>query len=277
MGKKQLIMEKALELFAKQGFAATSVQQITDYCGISKGAFYLSFKSKDALICALIDYFMEQLTSDIDYVVKNKGNEEIVYEFYRIVFQSFQNHSDFAKLFIKEQARSFNEELLLKMGYYDRVIDKAILMMLECVYGEEVVHTKYDLVYSIKGLINVYSSLFLFYNVPLDIDLLSKSLVDKTNILAKYSRISYLSKEYTHICMEGNDKEVSKEQLMELLDQHSREIEGPIEKESLILLKKQLAEPTLSDAIVKGLIGNLRNHPHCKWMAYLLGNYYGTK
>lgn len=39
MVKKQLIMDKALELFAKQGFEATSVQQITDHCGISKGAF----------------------------------------------------------------------------------------------------------------------------------------------------------------------------------------------------------------------------------------------
>ena len=43
MTKKQLIMEKAAELFAKQGFEATSVQQITDYCGISKVPFiYLS-------------------------------------------------------------------------------------------------------------------------------------------------------------------------------------------------------------------------------------------
>ena len=67
MIKKQLIMEKALELFAKQGFEATSVQQITEHCGISKGAFYLSFKSKDELILALIDYFMTQFTSDIDY------------------------------------------------------------------------------------------------------------------------------------------------------------------------------------------------------------------
>ena len=59
-------MEKALELFAKQGFEATSVQQITEHCGISKGAFYLSFKSKDELILALIDHFMMQITSDID-------------------------------------------------------------------------------------------------------------------------------------------------------------------------------------------------------------------
>ena len=88
MIKKQLIMEKALELFAEQGFEATSVQQITEHCGISKGAFYLSFKSKDELILALIDHFMMQFTSDIDYVVKNtKNDEELLYKFYYTIFQ----------------------------------------------------------------------------------------------------------------------------------------------------------------------------------------------
>ncbi|MFS8629945.1 MAG: TetR/AcrR family transcriptional regulator, partial [Bacillales bacterium] len=50
MTKRELIMERALELFAENGFEATSVQQITERCGISKGAFYLYFKSKDELI-----------------------------------------------------------------------------------------------------------------------------------------------------------------------------------------------------------------------------------
>src|SRR4051794_27675956 len=99
MIKKQLIMEKALELFAEQGFEATSVQQITDHCGISKGAFYLSFKSKDELILALIDQFMMQFTSDIDYVVKSTENdEELLYKFYFTTFNSFHKHTDFAKV-----------------------------------------------------------------------------------------------------------------------------------------------------------------------------------
>ena len=65
MLKKQLIMDKALELFAEQGFEATSVQQITERCGISKGAFYLSFKSKEELILALIDDFMRRFVAGI--------------------------------------------------------------------------------------------------------------------------------------------------------------------------------------------------------------------
>ena len=44
------------------------------------------------------------------------------------------------------------------------------------------------------------------------------------------------------------------------------EMDESIEKESLILLEQQLLETTLSPAIVKGLIENIRNHPHCKWI-----------
>ena len=130
MIKKQLIMEKALELFAKQGFEATSVQQITEHCGISKGAFYLSFKSKDELILALIDHFMIQFISDIDYIV-NKS-QMMMKNFYMnfIIqrFNSFQKHSDFAKVLMKEQMQSFNEEFIVKMHYYDSLLREVNLI-----------------------------------------------------------------------------------------------------------------------------------------------------
>ena len=67
LDRKQLIMEKAIELFAARGFESTSVQQITEHCGISKGAFYLSFKSKDELILEIIDYFMKRFITKIIY------------------------------------------------------------------------------------------------------------------------------------------------------------------------------------------------------------------
>src|SRR3954468_19353811 len=109
MIKKQLIMEKALELFAKQGFGATTIQQITEHCGISKGAFYLSFKSKDELILALIDHFMMQFTSDIDHIVRNSENAgKMLDKFYYATFQSFHKHSDFAKILMKEQSQTLN-------------------------------------------------------------------------------------------------------------------------------------------------------------------------
>src|SRR5690606_10063073 len=164
MVKKQLIMEKSLELFAKQGFEATSVQQITEHCGISKGAFYLAFKSKDELIFALIDHFMMQIISDIDRIVSGAKNDELLFEFYYTMFNSFLKHSDFAKIFMKEQAHTFNEEFMIKMRSYDITLEKIILSMIERLYGEEVNHIKYDLIYCIKSFMNTYSQLFLFHN-----------------------------------------------------------------------------------------------------------------
>lgn len=273
--KKQLIMEKALELFANQGIEATSIQQITEHCGISKGSFYLAFKSKDELILALIDHFMMQITSNIDYTVRNTNDDKkLLFEFYYTMFHTFYEHSDFAKILIKEQVQSFNEELIVKIHYYNRLNEKIILSMIERLYGEEVEPIKYDLIYNIKGFMSTYLQLFLFYNAPLDFDLLSQSLVEKTNLLARHTTIPFFSQELIEMINQPMKEEVTKEQLIEMIEQKIEEIEESIEKESLILLKQQLLEPTLVPAIVKGLLENIRNHPHCKWISYLLRRYY---
>jgi AcrR family transcriptional regulator len=274
MVKKQLIMEKSLELFATKGFESTSVQQITEHCGISKGAFYLSFKSKDELILALIDHFMMQIISDIDYIVINERNEEkLLFEFYKTMFSTFHKHSDFAKIFIKEQMQSFNEEFILKMHYYDSLIEKSVLSMIQRLYGDMIQQTKYDLIYCVKGFMHTYSQLLCFYNVPLDINLLSQSLVEKTNLLASHITIPFISQElFQQINIRG--KEVTEEDILEIMDQKIEEVTDSVEKESLMLLKQQLIEPTLSPAIVKGLLENIRNNPHCKWISYLLRHYF---
>ena len=209
-------------------------------------------------------------------MVKNtKNDEELLYKFYYTIFNSFHKHSDFAKILIKEQMQSFNEEFILKMRTYDQSMEKVILSMVERLYGEEIKHTKYDLIYCIKGFMKTYSELFLFYNLPLDLNLLAQSLVEKTNLLAKHITIPFISTELIQLFKQPTQEEVTKEQILEIIEQSIEEIEESIEKESLILLKQQLLEPTLSPALVKGLLENIRTHPHCKWVAYLLRNYFG--
>ncbi|MFD1738937.1 TetR/AcrR family transcriptional regulator [Bacillus salitolerans] len=275
MMKKQLIMEKALELFAKQGIESTSVQQITEHCGMSKGAFYLSFKSKDELIVALIDQFMIQITSDIDSVVRNTSKcDNLLYEFYYTTYHSFHKNADFVRMLIKEQMRSFSKNLLSKMHYYDQLMNQSIIFMIERIYGEEVKLVQYDLMYCIKGLMKTYSELLLFNSVPLDLHLLAQSLAEKTDLLAKHSTIPFLSKELFQVFRQPMTESVSKEKLIVLVEPLLEELEESIEKESLRLLKEQLNEPTLSRAIVKGLLENIRNHPQCKWIVLVLQEYF---
>lgn len=277
MAKKQLIMENALELFAKQGFEATSVQQITDHCGISKGAFYLSFKSKDELIVALIDHFMRQFAADIDLVVSEEREEDLLYNFFYTTFQSFNKHSDFAKLLMKEPAQSFNEELFTKLHHYNKSLEKVILSMIERLYGERSNELKYDLLFCIKGFMSTYSELFIKYKLPIDMESLVHSLVEKTNLLAKNMTISFITDELIQVIDQPVTKDPTVEQTIEILDKNIDEMEDSIEKESLLLLRKELSEPTLQPAIVKGLLANIQYHPHCKWAAYVLRKHFEIK
>lgn len=273
MGKKQLIMERALELFAEQGFEPTSVQQITERCGISKGAFYLSFKSKDELIVALIDQFMSQMISNTDYQVTNMQNNELsLYNFYFTMFQASQKHSNFAKILMKEQSHSFNSELVLKFHDYDKLLEKTILTMTEKLFGERIENTKYDLVYCIKGFISIYSELILFNNVPVDLEQLAQSLVEKTNLLASEVTIPVVTKEIFQL-RRLSKTEITNDKLLEVLEQSLSEAEEPLEQESLSLLKQHLLEPSLSPALVEGLLKNIQGYPNCKWIAFLLRNY----
>lgn len=52
-------------LFLEKGVAATSLDEITSRAGVSKGLFYLYFRSKDDLLAALQDQFSARLADRI--------------------------------------------------------------------------------------------------------------------------------------------------------------------------------------------------------------------
>lgn len=276
MTKKQLIMEKSIELFAKQGFSATSVQQITEHCGISKGAFYLSFKSKDELIMALVDYFMEQFIAKLDYAVNRE--EDVLYHFYYEIFFAFKENSSFAMLFLKEQALSFDEEFINKCTYYDHLLEKTIVRMIEKVYDPSIQKLKFDLVFSIKGLLNTYTHIVLSHHEAIDFDLrmLSNSLVEKTDILAAHTKLPFFTENIYQMLQQSLSEEaaISNNELKKLLKEKIEEVNDVYVKDSLLILHEELEEQTLSSVLLKGLIENIRHHRDCIWLSYLLFNYF---
>jgi AcrR family transcriptional regulator len=54
---KERIFETALNLFAANGFKATSIRDITRETGLSVAAFYNHFKSKNELLQSIYDYY----------------------------------------------------------------------------------------------------------------------------------------------------------------------------------------------------------------------------
>jgi AcrR family transcriptional regulator len=57
------LLDAAMELFAEQGYGATSIPEICAHAGLTKGAFYSNFASKDALFLVLLDRSWERRAS----------------------------------------------------------------------------------------------------------------------------------------------------------------------------------------------------------------------
>ncbi|WP_454041717.1 TetR/AcrR family transcriptional regulator [Cellulosimicrobium sp. Marseille-Q8652] len=63
------IMRAALELFATQGFANTSVRQVVEAAGVTKGAMYHYFESKDDLLFAIYERILSLQTSHLEEII----------------------------------------------------------------------------------------------------------------------------------------------------------------------------------------------------------------
>jgi len=60
------IMDAAIKLFSQQGYNKASVDDICTEAGISKGAFYHHFKSKQELFLALLDGWLQTIDHAIE-------------------------------------------------------------------------------------------------------------------------------------------------------------------------------------------------------------------
>jgi AcrR family transcriptional regulator len=60
------LLQAAAAAFAEQGYDATSVAQICRRAGVSKGAFYHHFESKQDLFLSLLDFWLDGLVQQLE-------------------------------------------------------------------------------------------------------------------------------------------------------------------------------------------------------------------
>ena len=63
---KEALVAAARAEFARKGLVAARIEDITAACGLSKGAFYLHFRSKEALFGELVEAFLEVIAESDD-------------------------------------------------------------------------------------------------------------------------------------------------------------------------------------------------------------------
>ena len=72
--RKQRIMQKAVEVFARKGYHQTKISDITGAVGVGHSTFYLYFPSKLALFMECVDEVFQAMFSGVWEEIKNEKN-----------------------------------------------------------------------------------------------------------------------------------------------------------------------------------------------------------
>lgn len=71
---KRKIFETSMDLFAKKGYEATSIEEITSVVGVAKGTLYYHFSTKEEIFYFLVEEGMKLLKNSIDIKTSNLDN-----------------------------------------------------------------------------------------------------------------------------------------------------------------------------------------------------------
>ncbi|MBN1497314.1 MAG: TetR/AcrR family transcriptional regulator [Spirochaetes bacterium] len=87
---KKQIMDAAITLFLQKTYREVSIQEITDAVGVTKGAFYYFFKSKEELFFQIVDQF--SLINKIDF---DSMNSNSLFDFFHQYLDALTSKNSF--------------------------------------------------------------------------------------------------------------------------------------------------------------------------------------
>ena len=167
--KEEKIIKAGLHLFAKNGFASTTIQDIANECNISKGAFYLHFKSKEALLLAIIKYYIDRTMENMkiiqqkNFPPKETFKEQIAYQ-----FSESKEHRDFILVMISEHSIPENSKIEEYFKNVSQKFHETYQNALSAAYGDIVKPYLSDLSVIVQGIVQSYQNLFIFNELDID-------------------------------------------------------------------------------------------------------------
>ncbi|HHP8970231.1 TPA: bile-regulated transcriptional regulator BrtA [Listeria monocytogenes] len=153
--KKQRIIKSAKEVFQKQGYLKTSVQDMVDAAGISKGTFYNYFTSKEELAIVIFKQEYSVLHQRLEYTMAQDGAKKDNFtECLKIIIHFYTENGEilnitFSQTMIDDDFNAFLQNVRLKNMEWVKY------QLLE-VYGEETKPYINDITMLLSGMAAMY-------------------------------------------------------------------------------------------------------------------------
>ncbi len=103
--RREDILDAAVQLFARRGFAVADMQELADTAGVGKGTLYRYFPSKDELFLAAADRVMLRMRAEIDRATAGVEDPlERVQKAIRAFLEFFADKPERVEMLIQERA-----------------------------------------------------------------------------------------------------------------------------------------------------------------------------
>lgn len=226
------LIKTAMKLFAKKGYYATSIQDIVEAWGISKGAFYHHFSSKEELMLSIVKHHLDELFLQFTSVKSEGASErELFMKQIQIQLEGILSEKDFFHIMMAEQLPKISEDIHRYLFAQRARIFNWYCQRLIDIYGEDVRKHVLDLAAILNGLLREYMFYMMFNPEMLSasdvarfvvqkIDAIVAQLEAKDQPLLKKEAIRYFAE------MEERERQQRQEQIVERIGRLKDAISG---------------------------------------------------
>ncbi|WP_411108950.1 TetR/AcrR family transcriptional regulator [Streptomyces sp. c-19] len=101
--RRRQLLDTAAEVFAAQGYGATTVRRIADAAGLLAGSLYYHFDSKESMLDEILSAFLDELLAGYDAVLAvGLGPRETIEALVTESFREIDRHRAAVAIFQKE-------------------------------------------------------------------------------------------------------------------------------------------------------------------------------
>jgi AcrR family transcriptional regulator len=282
--KEKVIIKSGMKLFAQKGFSSTSIQEIATESGISKGAFYLHFKSKDDLLLAILAYIFDTIESS-RLVFENQDldpREKFIKQI-TAFFRTFIGHKEFMIMLSKEQAIPRNEEikkLLFKKRFESHLLYRKGLVS---IYGRNLEPFSIDLALILEGLFQSYVGLLMLEPAEFEIEELSQFLMRRLDSIAKdiSNEEPFLTEEKMGKIIKTSKQFFQPANVNHIVRNMKTEIDQMENREALEIsievLEEEINKQSPRVPVIKGMLSNFIGIPTLDKYTKEIAAFYGFK
>lgn len=265
--KEKKIIEVAVSLFAKKGYSSTSIQEIVDLCEMSKGAFYLYFKSKEALLLAAFKYQFLSIQTKLDSLsIEGLTPRETFISQLEAQLEEVQKNKDFIIMQTREQAIPMNEEIEMFIRKMSTEIGQSYHTSLMKMYGTSIELFIHDLNMILQGIVQSYLKLIIFDKVSFDLQKLAIFILNRIDDLVTGFSQSSEQPMLTADCLKKlseiyPEPTPDKEEIL----RHLKLVKNQVNKEEILVTFEVLAAEinleTPRIPVIQGMLSNLKDEP----------------